>query len=209
MPIELPPLPWEKDALQPHISKETIEYHYGKASGMLVVYGRARSRAQSVDRSTDRMPRRSRRVDSNHMLSSDTMSPIPRPAQQHHAGYVTKLIGMVKGTEWENSSVDDIMLKAPAGGLFNNAAQIWNHSFFWQSLVRVSMGLCRVLCRLSPLAHLRTHADPTIHTHAHTTTRPPTPAAPPPAPSPPPSTSRLAVSTPSRCVISPACVVMV
>lgn len=82
MPIVLPPLPWEKDALQPHISKETVEYHYGK----------------------------------------------------HHAGYVTKLNGMVPGTEWEGKDLDEIMLKAPLGGLFNNAAQIWNHTFFWKSL---------------------------------------------------------------------------
>lgn len=81
MTFELPPLPYEMNALEPHISKETLEYHYGK----------------------------------------------------HHAGYVKKLNGMVPGTEFENMSLEDIIMKAD-GGVFNNAAQIWNHTFYWNSM---------------------------------------------------------------------------
>lgn len=68
-------------------------------------------------------------------------TPLQPTYPQHHAGYVTKLIGMIKGTEYESASLDDIMLKAPAGGLFNNAAQIWNHSFYWNSLAPNAGGL--------------------------------------------------------------------
>ena len=82
MPFTLPPLPYKKDALAPHISAETIEYHYGK----------------------------------------------------HHQAYVNKLNDLIKGTEFENvNSLEDIIKKA-SGGIFNNAAQIWNHSFYWQCL---------------------------------------------------------------------------
>lgn len=77
----LPQLPYALDALQPHISKETMEYHYGK----------------------------------------------------HHQAYVTNLNNLIKGTEFENSSLEDIIKKS-SGGVFNNAAQIWNHTFFWNSL---------------------------------------------------------------------------
>ena len=78
MAHELPPLPYPRDALQPHISAETIDYHYGK----------------------------------------------------HHQAYVTNLNNLIKGTEFENMSLEDIIKKS-TGGIFNNAAQIWNHTFYW------------------------------------------------------------------------------
>ena len=78
---ELPPLPYEKNALEPHISAETLEYHYGK----------------------------------------------------HHATYVTNLNKLVSGTEFESASLEDIIMKAK-GGIFNNAAQVWNHTFYWNGL---------------------------------------------------------------------------
>jgi len=77
----LPPLPYAMDALAPHISKETLEYHYGK----------------------------------------------------HHQAYVTNLNNLIKGTEFENASLEDIIKKA-SGGIFNNAAQVWNHTFYWNGL---------------------------------------------------------------------------
>lgn len=82
MEHKLPELPYPKNALAPHISEETLEFHYGK----------------------------------------------------HHNAYVTKLNDLIKGTEFENSSLEDIIKKAPKGGLFNNAAQVWNHTFYWHSL---------------------------------------------------------------------------
>ena len=81
MAHELPPLPYAMDALAPHISKETLEYHYGK----------------------------------------------------HHKAYVDKLNAGIVGTEFENSSLEEIVGKA-SGGIFNNAAQIWNHTFYWNGL---------------------------------------------------------------------------
>jgi Fe-Mn family superoxide dismutase len=81
MAFELPPLPYAKDALQPHISEETLEYHYGK----------------------------------------------------HHNTYVVKLNGLIPGTEFENKSLEDI-IKTSSGGVFNNAAQVWNHTFYWNCL---------------------------------------------------------------------------
>jgi Fe-Mn family superoxide dismutase len=81
MAFELPALPYEKNALEPHISAETLEYHYGK----------------------------------------------------HHATYVTKLNGLVDGTDMASKSLEEIV-KNSEGGVFNNAAQIWNHSFYWDSL---------------------------------------------------------------------------
>jgi superoxide dismutase, Fe-Mn family len=78
---QLPPLPYALDALQPHISKETLEFHYGK----------------------------------------------------HHQAYVTNLNNLVKGTEFENAGLEEIIRKA-SGGIFNNAAQVWNHSFYWSCL---------------------------------------------------------------------------
>jgi len=81
MAFELPALPYEKNALEPHISSETLEFHYGK----------------------------------------------------HHNTYVTKLNGLIGGTEFEGKSLEDI-IKTSSGGVFNNAAQIWNHTFYWNSL---------------------------------------------------------------------------
>ena len=81
MAIELPALPYEMDALAPHISKETLEFHYGK----------------------------------------------------HHKAYVDKLNGMVGGTEFENADLETIV-KGSSGGMFNNAAQVWNHTFYWNCL---------------------------------------------------------------------------
>jgi len=81
MAIELPPLPWARDALAPNISAETIDYHYGK----------------------------------------------------HHQTYVTNLNNLIKGTEFENLDLVAIVKKSQ-GGMFNNAAQVWNHTFYWNSL---------------------------------------------------------------------------
>ncbi|MEY4131882.1 MAG: Superoxide dismutase, Fe [Actinomycetota bacterium] len=81
MAFELPPLPWAQDALAPHISAETIEYHYGK----------------------------------------------------HHKTYVDNLNNAVAGTPDESKSLEDIIMSAE-GPLFNNAAQVWNHTFFWNGL---------------------------------------------------------------------------
>ena len=81
MAIELPPLPWARDALAPHISAETIDFHYGK----------------------------------------------------HHQAYVTNLNNQIAGTEFEAMDLESIIKKA-SGGMFNNAAQVWNHSFYWNCL---------------------------------------------------------------------------
>ncbi len=77
----LPALPYAKNALAPHMSEETLEFHYGK----------------------------------------------------HHQTYVTTLNKLIVGTEFENLSLEAIIKKA-SGPIFNNAAQIWNHTFFWHSL---------------------------------------------------------------------------
>lgn len=78
----LPELPYAMDALEPTISKETLEFHYGK----------------------------------------------------HHQTYVTNLNNLVPGTEFENMSLEEIVKAAPAGGVFNNAAQVWNHTFYWNCM---------------------------------------------------------------------------
>jgi Fe-Mn family superoxide dismutase len=78
----LPALPFAMDALAPHMSQETFEYHYGK----------------------------------------------------HHQAYVTNLNNLIKGTDFESKSLEDIVKSAPAGGVYNNAAQVWNHTFFWNCL---------------------------------------------------------------------------
>ena len=78
---ELPALPYDMNALEPFISKETIEYHYGK----------------------------------------------------HHAAYVKNLNGLITGTEFENLGLDEIIKKAD-GGIFNNGAQVWNHTFYWNCM---------------------------------------------------------------------------
>ena len=81
MAIELPALPYAKNALEPHISEETLEFHYGK----------------------------------------------------HHATYVAKLNPLIEGTDLEGKSLEEIV-KSSDGGVFNNAAQIWNHTFYWHCL---------------------------------------------------------------------------
>ncbi|MCB1626249.1 MAG: superoxide dismutase [Fe] [Xanthomonadales bacterium] len=81
MAFELPPLPYARDALAPHISAETLDYHYGK----------------------------------------------------HHQAYVTNLNNLIAGTEHENQSLEAI-IRSSSGGLFNNAAQVWNHTFYWNCL---------------------------------------------------------------------------
>nr|VFK41313.1 MAG: superoxide dismutase, Fe-Mn family [Candidatus Kentron sp. TC] len=78
---ELPQLPYAKGALAPHISEETLEFHYGK----------------------------------------------------HHQTYVTNLNNLIKGTEFEGMSLEDIIKKSSAG-IFNNSAQVWNHTFYWKCL---------------------------------------------------------------------------
>lgn len=81
MAIELPLLPYDQDALEPHISRETLEYHYGK----------------------------------------------------HHNTYVVKLNGLIDGTDDADKSLEEIV-KSSSGGIFNNAAQVWNHTFYWNCL---------------------------------------------------------------------------
>ncbi len=81
MAFELPALPYEKTALEPHISAETLDFHHGK----------------------------------------------------HHNTYVVKLNGLIPGTEFEGKSLEEI-IKTSTGGVFNNAAQIWNHTFYWHCL---------------------------------------------------------------------------
>ena len=82
MEHQLPQLPFAKDALAPHMSAETFDYHYSK----------------------------------------------------HHQAYVTNLNNLIKGTEYEALDLEAIVKKAPAGGVYNNAAQVWNHTFFWNCL---------------------------------------------------------------------------
>ncbi len=85
MAFTLPPLPYEMDALAPHMSKETLEFHYGK----------------------------------------------------HHQTYVTKLNGLAEGTPYANMSLEEVIVESREkkdGKIFNNAAQIWNHTFFWNGL---------------------------------------------------------------------------
>ena len=81
MAIDLPDLPYDREALAPHISAETIDFHYGK----------------------------------------------------HHQTYVTNLNNQIKGTDFEAMDLEAIIRKAQ-GGMFNNAAQIWNHTFYWNCL---------------------------------------------------------------------------
>ena len=82
MAFTLPELPYARDALEPHMSKETLDFHYGK----------------------------------------------------HHKTYVDKANGMIDDTEFANASLEEIIKNAGPGGLFNNCAQIWNHTFFWNGL---------------------------------------------------------------------------
>ncbi|HRD35470.1 MAG TPA: Fe-Mn family superoxide dismutase [Rhodocyclaceae bacterium] len=78
----LPQLPYAKDALAPHVSAETLEFHHGK----------------------------------------------------HHQAYITNLNNLIKGTDFESLDLEAIVKKAPAGGIYNNSAQVWNHTFFWNSM---------------------------------------------------------------------------
>jgi Fe-Mn family superoxide dismutase len=82
MEHQLPQLPFAQDALAPFISKETIEYHYGK----------------------------------------------------HHQAYITNLNNLIKGSKYENLDLEAIVRQAPPSGVYNNAAQTWNHSFFWNGM---------------------------------------------------------------------------
>ena len=79
--IVLPPLPYARDALAPHMSRETLDYHYGK----------------------------------------------------HHKTYVEKTNELIAGTQYEDASLEELVAEA-SGTLFNNAAQVWNHTFFWSSM---------------------------------------------------------------------------
>ena len=81
MAFDLPSLPYSRDALAPHISEETLNYHYGK----------------------------------------------------HHQAYVTNLNKMIEGTPHADKSLEEI-IKSSEGGVFNNAAQVWNHTFYWHSM---------------------------------------------------------------------------
>ncbi|HIG03304.1 MAG TPA: superoxide dismutase [Fe] [Candidatus Poseidoniales archaeon] len=81
MAHELPDLPFEMNALEPHISEKTLSFHYGK----------------------------------------------------HHAGYVGKLNAAIAGTELEGKTLEELIM-SQSGGIFNNAAQIWNHTFYWNSM---------------------------------------------------------------------------
>jgi superoxide dismutase, Fe-Mn family len=83
MAFELPPLPYANDALAPHISAETLEFHHGK----------------------------------------------------HHQTYVTNLNNLVEGTDHASASLEDVIMAAEnPSPLFNNAAQVWNHTFYWSSM---------------------------------------------------------------------------
>jgi Fe-Mn family superoxide dismutase len=81
MPFTLPPLPYAKDALAPHLSAETLEFHHGK----------------------------------------------------HHNAYVVNLNKLTDGKPEASKSLEDVIMSSD-GGVFNNAAQIWNHTFFWNSM---------------------------------------------------------------------------
>ena len=81
MAIELPPLPYDRTALEPHVSGETLDFHYGK----------------------------------------------------HHKAYVDNLNKMIAGTEVESMPLEEIIRKSE-GGMYNNAAQVWNHTFYWNCM---------------------------------------------------------------------------
>ncbi|WOI53635.1 superoxide dismutase [Parvularcula sp. LCG005] len=91
MAVELPALPYARDALEPHVSKETLDYHYGK----------------------------------------------------HHQAYVDNLNGLIKDTDLDSKPLEEIILHADKegkAGIFNNAAQVWNHTFYWNSMTPSSGG---------------------------------------------------------------------
>jgi superoxide dismutase, Fe-Mn family len=81
MAFKFPELPYAKDALAPHISAETLEYHHGK----------------------------------------------------HHKTYVDNINNLTQGTPWEGKTLEDI-IRGAEGGIFNNGAQVWNHTFYWSCL---------------------------------------------------------------------------
>lgn len=83
MAFELPKLPYDYTALEPIISKTTLEFHHDK----------------------------------------------------HHAAYVNNLNNLINGTEFENANIVDILIKSD-GGIFNNAAQVWNHTFYFEQFAR-------------------------------------------------------------------------
>ncbi|EAL43440.1 Iron-containing superoxide dismutase [Entamoeba histolytica HM-3:IMSS] len=82
MSFQLPQLPYAYNALEPHISKETLEFHHDK----------------------------------------------------HHATYVNKLNGLVKGTEQEHKTLEELIKQKPTQAIYNNAAQAWNHAFYWKCM---------------------------------------------------------------------------
>ena len=86
MAFALPDLPYSRDSLAPHISEDTLNFHYGK----------------------------------------------------HHNAYVTNLNNLIEGSDLEKASLEDIIMQsagdASKAGLFNNAAQVWNHTFYWHSM---------------------------------------------------------------------------
>lgn len=88
MSIQLMELPYKKTELNPHISEQTLEYHYGK----------------------------------------------------HHKGYVDKLNIQIENTEWKNANLEEI-IKSSSGAVFNNAAQVWNHNFYWNSITPSGSGV--------------------------------------------------------------------
>ncbi len=85
--IQLPSLPFREDSLSPHISPETIQYHYGK----------------------------------------------------HHQAYVNNLNQLIAGTKYENAPLEEIV-RSSEGKVFNNAAQVWNHTFYWNCLTPAASG---------------------------------------------------------------------
>jgi len=89
MAFTLPALPYEINALEPHISQKTLEFHYGK----------------------------------------------------HHQTYVTNLNNLVAGTEFEQETNLENIIKKSSGGIFNNAAQVYNHTFYWESLAPNAGGM--------------------------------------------------------------------
>ena len=108
--IVLPPLPYAEDALEPYMSRETLEYHYGK----------------------------------------------------HHKAYVDKVNGLISGTEFGDASLEELVAES-TGEIFNNAAQVWNHTFFWNCLSprRQSPGreVSKALEALGGLESLQTQFD--------------------------------------------------
>lgn len=82
MAFELPNLPYDMSALEPYISEETLEYHYGK----------------------------------------------------HHRAYVNKLNELTRDTEYANLSLEEVIKQSKSGPIFNNAAQVWNHTFYWHCM---------------------------------------------------------------------------